>query len=213
MFHVTQLGGFGASGAAVRTLTFVDSAVSSGASITIPAAALENDIAFLADASQLGTDDLIPSGFTSLANATSEDSLRLRTSYRVLGTSPGGTSVTGMDGSFTDQKVMLVFRPSQVASSIAVPTWGAEATQNNPSAQTVSASGQTAPLVVIGAVATSGTPAFSTASPAFDNTITQGLLIVGYKVYNTAPATHTIDMNDLGSRNVLESGYIRAVFT
>lgn len=213
MLQMTQLGGFGASGSVVRTLTFVDSAVSSGASITIPAAAQENDIAFLADASQLGEDNLIPSGFTSLANASSESSLRLRTSYRVLGAAPGGTSATGMDGDFTDQKIMLVFRPNQPASSIAIPTWGAEATQNNPSAQTVSASGQTQPLVVIGAAATSGSPAFSTASPAFDGTVTQGLLIVGYKVYNTAPSDHTIDMNDLGSRNVLESGYIRAVFT
>ena len=199
-------------GSTARTLTFINSAVSSGASITIPAAALENDIAFLADGSQLGDDDLIPSGFTALANDTSEGTTRLRTSYRVLGSSPGGTSVTGMDGSFSDQKVMLIFRPSLVASSIAVPTWGSQATTGNPSPQTVSAAGQTEPLVVIGVAFTSGTPAFSTASPAFTATITQGLMIVGYKVYNTPPVDHTIDMNDLGSRNVLQSGYIRAVF-
>lgn len=214
MFHVSQLSGFGVSaGATARTLTFIDSAVSSGASITIPAAALQNDIAFLADASQSGTDNVLPSGFTSLANATSEGDLRLRTSYRVLGSSPGGTSVTGMSGAFSDNKVMLIFRPSVVASSTAVPTWGSEATQNNPASQSVLAAGQVAPLVVIGVSATSGgSPAFSVETPAFTAKVTQGLVQVGYTIYNDTPLDHTIDMADLGNRNVFQTGYIRAVF-
>lgn len=197
-------------GATERTLTFIGSAVSSGATITIPAAALENDIAFLADFYNNGADDFIPSGFTSLANGVAEGDARLRTSYRVLGSSPGGTSVTGMDGT-TDSKVMLIFRPSIVASSIAIPTWGSEGRSGDPGQQTVSASGQTAPLVVIGVAATSGTPAFNTQSPAFGATVTQGGVIVGYTIYNLTPLDQTVDMGDLGSRNVLQSGYIRAV--
>lgn len=197
-------------GAAARTLTFIDSAVSSGASITIPAAALENDIAFLADFSGDGSDNVLPSGFTSLANGTAEGDVRLRTSYRVLGSSPGGTSVTGMDGT-TDSKVMLIFRPSLVAT-VAVPTWASDGRSGDPANQTVTASGQVAPLVVIGVAATSGTPSFNVQTPAFDATATQGGIIVGYTIYNELPQNHTIGMADLGSRNVLQSGYIRAVF-
>lgn len=193
-----------------NTLTFVDSAVSSGASITVPAAAQENDIAFLADCRLDGASNSIPSGFTALANGL-WDSIRLRTSYRVLGAAPGGSSITGMDGT-TDSKVMLVFRPSSVASSIAVPTWGSEATSGNPGEQTISASGQTVPLVVIGVSATTGTPAFSVETPAFSANVVQGNVRVGYTVYNTSPADHTVDHADLGD-NVFQTGYIRAVFS
>lgn len=195
-------------GAPANTLSFVDSAVSSGASITVPAAALENDIAFLADCRDGGSGNLVPSGFTSIANGL-WDSIRLRTSYRVLGAAPGGTSITGMDGT-TDSKVLLVFRPNSVAS-VALPTWGNEATGGNPGQQTVSAAGQTTPLVVIGVSATTGTPAFSVETPAFSANVTQGNVRVGYTVYNSDPVDHTVDHFDLGD-NVFQTGYIRAVF-
>jgi hypothetical protein len=197
--------------AGALTLTFINSAVSSGASITIPAAALENDIAFLADFSIDGSDNILPSGFTSLANTLAEGDARLRTSYRVLGSSPGGTSVTGMNGATSNAKVMLVFRPSITALSIAVPTWSGEGRSGDPANQTVTASGQTPPLVVIGVAGTTGTPSFNVQTPAFSATVTQGGIIVGYIVYNDTPLNHTVGMADLGSRNVLQSGYIRAV--
>jgi len=210
MLHL--LAGLMPKGAApTLTLTFINSAVSSGASITIPAAALENDIAFLADFQVGGSDNLVPSGFTALANGDDGGATRLRTSYLVLGAAPGGTSVTGMDGS-PDSKVMLVFRPSITASSIATPTWNSQGRSGNPDPQTVSASGQTPPLVVIGvASSTGGSPAFSTQSPAFSATVTQGNVIVGYTIYNLTPLDQNVDMSDLGSVNVLQSGYIRAV--
>ena len=199
-------------GVTASTLTFINSAVSSGASITIPAAALENDIAFLADFSRDGSDNLIPSGFTSLANTFVEGDTRLLTSYRVLGSSPGGTSVTGMNGATSNAKVMLVFRPSITTLSIAVPTWGSEGGLGDPANQTVAASGQTPPLVVIGVAATTGTPSFNLQTPSFSATVTQGGVIVGYKIYDELPQDHTVGMADLGSRNALQSGYIRAVF-
>lgn len=192
------------------TLTFINSAVSSGASITIPAAALENDIAFLADFSRDGSDNILPSGFTSLANTLAEGDARLRASYRVLGSSPGGTSVTGMNGATSNAKVMLVFRPS-LTVTVAVPTWSGAGGTGDPANQTVTASGQTPPLVVIGVAGTTGTPSFNVQTPAFSATVTQGGIIVGYIVYNDTPLNHTVGMADLGSRNVLQSGYIRAV--
>jgi hypothetical protein len=65
-------------------------------------------------------------------------------------------------------------------------------------------------LIVIGETwSNTGTTAFSTASPAFDGDIAAAATFrVGYKVYNSSPVDHTIDMNDIGT-NTLTSGMIQ----
>ena len=85
----------------------------------------------------------------------------------------------------------------------------------NPDSQTALASGGTAALVVIGfAACEEETDAlFSTASPAFDDTVQNagGTAILGYKIYNKAPADHTIDIDHLGQSfdvNALQTGYL-----
>jgi hypothetical protein len=106
---------------------------------------------------------------------------------------------------------MLTFRPDTAINDVTISTWNAESTAADPASQTVTASGQPVPLIVFGAAGAIQTgAAFSTASPAFDNTIiANSRLRVGYKIYNASPANHTIDMNDLGSDNSLASGFIR----
>ena len=64
------------------------------------------------------------------------------------------------------------------------------------------------------AYAVSGSFSFSTASPAFDSVIGfdagSPYMLLGYKIYNTSPANHSIDMNDQGTFNNLLSGYVSA---
>jgi hypothetical protein len=110
--------------------------------------------------------------------------------------------------------VALYFRPNFTISTITASTPVNQGTTGNPTAQTVEASGQTAPLIVLGSIQTTGfTPVFNASTtPAFDDTWdTVGLGIntrVGYKLYNSSPVNHTIDMDDLGT-NRLTSLWLR----
>jgi hypothetical protein len=200
----------------VTTLTFVDSATSTGTTITIPAGAQEGDIAVLADFQVTGSGPTLvtPTNWTNIVDTANAFSL-LATSYRELPSGAGGTNVTGMTvaGGEVCSKVMLVFRPDSSASAITPSAFNEETTGGNPAEQTVSASGQAVPLIVLGILAAENTtnPAFSTASPAFDDTVPSNDLRFGYKIYNSSPADHTIDMADLSAGNFLQSGYIRVI--
>lgn len=198
-------------------LEFIDSATSRASTITIPATAASGDFAVLFDfvrnSSPVPT-NVVPSGWTQAVTGTqdagSNDS-RTTVSYKMLGSGDPGASIAGMDGSNV-VKVMLVFtRPGAPASSL----WVADNISTNPASQAVAASGVGTPLLVLGcaAAATSGAVAFSTASPAFDdvisNTGSNPGIAVGYKIYDSGGASdHTIDMNDLGDANSLSSGVI-----
>lgn len=203
-----------------QALTFVASATGTGTTVTVPGSAAAGDLAFIFDSSGIpaGTPTkVVPSGFAELAtalNGTSE--ARQVISWKRLVAADLGAAITGMDGTAGyREKIMLVFRPVGGFYRAVAPTWGAENTNNNPTAQVVSAAGVVCPLIVFGAVTCISTKTipFSTASPAFDAEVYLDggttALRVGYKVYNSAPADHTIDMNDLGNGNALFSGLIR----
>lgn len=222
MFAVNHLAGFGDRPRAVAglsTLTFVDSAISSTSSITVPGTALAGDIAVLISwARQSGVPtDSTPSGWTKPPGATASfdgagsNDCRISVFYKVLVSGDISASVSTIVGSSANASVMFVFRPDATISAVTPSTFNAQATENNPSSQNVAASGQPAPLLVIGGVGCNGTAAFSTASPAFDSTVVNAsaILIGGYNIYNSSPADHSIDMNDLGTTNGLISGYIR----
>lgn len=198
-------------------LVFRASANAATESITIPATARENDLAILID---LATDStvtaVIPTNWTEVASMADDiggiGQSKIRVSTKILTSSDPNTSVTGMNGSGGFMaKVMLVFGKvigSRTFNDVANSTFGT----SNPAAQTCNASGGTAPLIVLGIAADAHSPyaaAFSTASPAFDATVASGsYLVVGYKIYNESPQDHTIDMDDLGDLNLLESAYI-----
>lgn len=104
----------------------------------------------------------------------------------------------------------LYFRPSYPISSITPSTINNTNTTTDPTAQTVS-SGSLVPSVIVFGFqqGTSTTPAFNAATTAFDQTITntagtnqQGALAVGFKIYNSNPVNHTVDMDDLGNQRL-----------
>ena len=189
------------------------SAGSSSSTIVIPASAAVGDLAILFDHGNQtgGTSDVIPTGWTGLVtDAGSPD--RIRCSYKKLVGGDPGATITGLNATSVN-KLMLVFRPTFSITTITPSTWLAQVTTGNPASQAVSASGQATPLVVCGGAGVfDATAVFSTASPAFDAEIASSNadIIVGYKIYNSAPVNHTIDMDDLG-RNGLASGYLKVV--
>lgn len=181
------------------TLSFVDSATSTGETITIPAGAQEGDVAVLFDWSQQiywATTELVPTGFISIDQDTVIDLYQPDTSvvasYRELGSGEGGSSVTGMNHSI-NRKVMLVFRPSAPISSITITGKTSELTNNDPAAQTSPAG--SSPLVKVAVSASNNSASFTTEIPTM-NKVSVSSMVAGYLIYNSSPQSQQVDRND-----------------
>jgi hypothetical protein len=213
MLQVNQLIGFGVGGGGgAAGITFVASATTTTDSITIPASAAVGDLAvhiMRADTLVSGGD---PSGFTLIDGQASANAAH-GANYKILVGGDPGSTLTGLLNGTTEDSILLVFRGFTGTATPNTWTWPAP-NNNNPSVQTVTASGETDPLIVFGSCgANTGPAVFVTASPAFDGEVvtSSGRLRVGYKIYNTSPANHSIDQNDLGNGNTLGSGFIKFV--
>jgi hypothetical protein len=227
MLLVNQLIGFGA-GRALTSITQVLSATSTATTITAPSGIQAGDLIVMADcAGGVSTPtDVIPTGFTGIETNTTPITSRMRCSYKLADGSEGGTSITGMaaTGFGSVAKAIYVFRGDFPASSLTLADVETQGTSGNPTAQTVSASGGIAPLVILGFYAEADTSAavnprtFTVAgSPAKDgelqSTSNASLdidLWIAYKIYNSAPQNASIDMDDEGNDgNSLMSCYIQ----
>jgi hypothetical protein len=149
----------------------------------------------------------LPSGWTNLYNGIN----RVRWFAKIV---TGAESISSSFGQGTAISA-IGYRPNKAITSFAANGFTAEYTTGNPSSDTVSASGGAVPsLIVLGAACNQDGVAapFSTASPAFDVTKQSptgdnDVINLGAKLYNSSPANHSIDMNDLGT-NILTSGYV-----
>lgn len=216
MLVATQLAGFAAGNLGFSQFTFRASASVRSNQITIPSGAKAGDFAMLFDraANTFGSapSSVTPSGWSTISGmANVQDGgvihVRYRVCRKILTASDPGTAITGMNGD-TEDKHMLVFGAN--VSSATVADTDVEGVTADPSAQTVTAASGTPPLIVFGVAAIySGTsPTFSTASPSFDDTVSTTAMVTGYKIYNSSPADHTVDMNDLGNGNYLATCYV-----
>jgi hypothetical protein len=206
------------SAEAAPTMSFVGSATSNDASgdFDLHASSAEGDWAIVFDFAMVNSggppSEVVPSGWTQIGSSLAGNNSRSVVSHKILDADDASTTFTGMSAT-TVRLAALTFRPASFSISTVTPsTWNAEATDGNPSSQNVGASGQATPLIVFGfAGVNQGTSVtFSTASPAFDGLV--GLVQrheIGYKIYNSSPADHIIDMNDFGNDNALRSGYVQ----
>ena len=203
------------------TWTFVGSCQSTDTALDFSALSAgtiqANDVALFIDyAGDLDPPTAVtPSGFTNIVNTSGENEpgARAMASWKKLAGSEA--SVAGMSAGGGFSKLGLVFRPSIDFTTLTVSTpQNSGVTNANPAAITVDPSAETIPVVLIGIGAVYlGTVAFSTASPAFDAQIAiiDNDMRVGYKIYNSSPLSHSIDINDLGSANWLAGFYFEAV--
>ena len=116
-----------------------------------------------------------------------------------------------MDGTTSNSKVIVVFRlNSGVITTQGLSTFGHSMVggAGGNLSQTISMNGVSVPVVGVAAAASrSALLGFSTASPSFDATVTGGFMTVGYKIYNSAPANHSVGTTNPGVDNWLTSGY------
>lgn len=200
--------------AQLTTLSEQASATSTSSSVTGPASIAEGDLLVLLDRAQSSISvpaKVIPSGFTEIADTNDGIYTRQVASYKIADGSEASASLTGMNGAVSNDKALYVFRGDVAITSVNVSTPNAEITSIDPAQQTVSASGGTAPLVVLACYGTYFLYAISprTFSPAKDGEINSGTdLYLAYKIYNSSPSDVTVDMDDEGFYNTLQSFYI-----
>lgn len=194
-------------GATLTTLAMVASASSVSGSITWPGGLQAGDVAFICDwlRQSSGTPtEVVASDFTKIFadGNTGTNSQHMVLEYKILTGAESG-SLTVQDGTSADGKVMLIFRGNVpiAAVSPSTPT-SSGVTASNPAAQNILASGGTAPLVVLGCFGASSAIDPRTWSPSPDGEVgsSNNQCWVGYKIYNSSPADHSIDMDDEGSQ-------------
>lgn len=204
--------------------TFVASATADSTTVTIPASAALNDIAVIIEwaVSDEGTSTLgVPSGWTSVKLQNSPSPAAMGAYRKTLGAGEGGTNVTtGTTSTDPSTIIMIVFRPTRAVGSVTASTWnGQGAGTGSPALQTVSASGQATPLIVIAAGGSWDLPTppsfnFSVETPAFEGEVANtnpggSFLRVGYTIYNVSALDQSVDIGDHGDWNSLISGYLQ----
>lgn len=206
----------GVLGAPALTFTFIDFSQSTSSGISLPTGAAAGDFAIYCDYAQgFGSRPSLvtPSGWTNLINNTDIGDNRSAVFRKVLTSGDvSAGSITGMDGSIFDTKVMLLFRPSKAIATTTDSTWTAAGGDGNLTSQSIAASGQPAPLIAVGFACTAfggGSINPFTWTDAYDAQVGTGQMVAAYKIYNTSPASHTIDIDDEGGGNFLTGGYSR----
>lgn len=188
------------------------------ADVTIPSTVNAGDIAVLIDKSYGGVtatpSAVIPSGWTEFIASFVANRLRHCFSWRVLTSGDIGSTVAGMPlttslGKGDCQKLMPIFRIRHGRGSPSLVNVASEMTNNDPAAQTVSASNYGKGSVTCaykhsnGGLFTSG---------SFDssqiNTVNTAWLRGAYKLNNLTTDDNIIDIGDSGNDNVLASWLI-----
>lgn len=190
---------------------------STSSTITAPADILEGDLLVISLYAQGETSPGI--GFYSNAlyckladGSEASQSFSLDPAIGPAGFSFIGSALGGdlSSPSAESRGIFLVFRPDEPAASFIVGTYSEEATAGDPSAQVIAASGGTAPLVVLGSYASTSAVDPRTMSAAKDGetAVTGNKSYLAWKIYNSAPADVTINMDDEGAMNLLQGVWI-----
>lgn len=198
-------------------LTLIGQANANSATVTLPVGSTTGDLTIFLQGIRNEPGNLslgLPSGYERMASiAPGSNDMASQACYKVL---TGGETniVTGSTGGTGIATFVLVYRPSRPISSVTYSTWLTTRSGGNPAAQVIAMAGQDVPIVglALGA-AEGGSWNFTTNSPPFDDTPTRSAgsqySRMGYKLYNSSPADHTVDYDDEGANNTLISGWIR----
>lgn len=215
---VMDMIGFGVAGDVVAaTLTPVvaqASATSQAQTITAPADIIAGDLLVILDRAENVSGDptsVTPTGFTTINNAVAAF-VKQNLSYKIAAGTEGGSSITGMVGTEYTRKAMYVFRGGIPITSVTVGSAAGQIISTDPTAQVVAASAGTPPLIVIGGYSVYGAGVVDprTFSTTKDGEVTPSTdFYLAYKVYNSSPADTTIDMDDEGAENALQSCYLQ----
>ena len=193
------------------SLQLVDYATSNGQSIAIPASAQVGDIAILYQGSQAtggAPADVTPTGWLPVSGvATSSGSISWRNSTKIkqLEAQDLNTSVVGLNGSVSNDKILVILRG--LSTPVVGGATGDGSTNSAPTEQTIPPSGS--PGFVIGEVANSqGNAAFSVQTPTFGLEIPRGKIRLGLTIYPAGTAAQILNAVSGSGRNFAGGFYV-----
>jgi hypothetical protein len=209
------------------TLTFVGASYVSGSTtIAMPSGTQAGDIVFVIDR-LAGTGSLtnFRTPLTSSSNSftahqtTSGGStfsfLGCRISSRVLLSGELGT-ITNLINNTTasaHRTIAVAFRPSSAITSVTYTQTGGQYTTGDPSVQTVTVSSQPAAALAMAVYTALAAVAPRTSSITMNELVESGVttLYAKYKLYSDGESrtNFTVDMDDEGSANLLQSFYVK----
>ena len=212
---------FPSTGVTSNTVTLFASAVSDTSTITVPSWVEAGDFMALFDIAQntsgLPT-SVVPSGFTQDREANGNQRRIINSFKQVLSSAEAGTTLTGMNGNSTNNKILLVFRGTR-GYGLTENNFGAGNTSVSTAALGATSIGSSsvdsyAQGITVTACAFYGSTGITTGTDiAFtDATFVQGVsnvFYVGYKIYTQATTnaqTTGITLADRGT-NAWSLGY------
>ena len=219
MFGASRHNGLVKSGTGI-SFSFVQSANSTTASVTVPVQVNNGDIVFLIDRVRTGTTTIptavTPAGYTNIYNfgaAGATFGQRYMISYKISSGSEGsvtGMSVTGGAGT----KVILIYRPSASPRAVTYTASGAETTDATPANQTLSLGSVVGPYIGVSHYASTSGTISVTPTSGYTRSIAPNATN-SYSIWESINSTvnfsnQTITMVDNGS-NIMVSGYIQLI--
>lgn len=132
---------------------FLTSVISTTNQITAPAVKT-GDLMVLADfAMQSGggaPTNVVPANFTQIITSTLISTARLTTSFKLVLADASSATLTGMNGNFSNRKILCVFRGGKKAVSAIAKSAVQVSVASDPTAQIVPASAGATSLIVLG---------------------------------------------------------------
>lgn len=204
-----------AAAAAVTSLTAQTPATAFAASITCPAGVIAGDVIvllqFFDDSGSLPA-NAVPSGFTTISTLTNSVTRRCTLSYKKAVGGEASSSLTGITGTGNSQYALYYFRPNTAPTTVTVVSNNSQYINTGaPTNQTIASSAHTPPLIAVagwvGAAATTRTFTVggSDAKDGETSELSNRLVYLAEKVYNSGPADITVGMNDTGANYLVSA--------
>jgi hypothetical protein len=200
----------------VTSISYVTSATSTTTTVTCPTVQA-GDVAFFFNTAINTTASaptaVTPTGFSSVANAGTATTLGIsnRISYKICTGSEGGTTLTGMSGTSSNNISLVIYRGNIPATFITLTNNSSSANDATPTNQSITLSGTTGPYVAYAFYASSGsiTARGSTVTATREITSDSKQYVKTYESTDSSVsfANTTISMADYGT-NCLTVGCI-----
>jgi hypothetical protein len=194
------------------SFTYRAQANSAASTVVIPSGTVIGDIIILFDKAINSTGEpttVVPTDFTQIDLGFNGVRKHI-VSYKVAVSGDPGATITGMNGTSANRKMIVVIQPSATIKDLAINDKASEQTDGTPTNQVANASAEVNPTLVLGFYGQQAATSQSM-SPSADGTVSNDTVnYIRYKIYNSSPQDVTVSEGDGGLSNYLCSFYITA---
>lgn len=198
----------------ITSITNPSSATSTTSTITAPSDLQAGDFLLLFDCASTSLSPptvVTPTGWTAL-DSQSGTSMTDAMSYKIADGTEAGSSITGMNGGYSNRKLLVVFRGNVPFIAATIQSKVKQITASNPTSKTITSGSATTSILVIASWSDqidSNDISPRTQSPTMtevNNTTHQYIGWIPY--YSSGWTDQTFDMDDEGADNALMGCYI-----